>query len=500
MSKVFISYRRDDTSGYAGRINSRVERAVGKDNVFQDVADIAPGKQWDVAIAEAMAQCDIQLVLVGPRFLDETNGPRLHQEDDLLRQEIVAGLRSASTRVVPVRVGGAALPTAEELPADLARFPTRQDFELRDRSFDGDLRDLLQRLGLRRLSPMLIGGGVLAAIALIVLGIILFGGDGDGDDASATTTRPATTTTGPTTTATTTPPTTTGAPAAPFPLGNFVGIDADAAQASLESLELRVRRTLEQSVDIPAGVVIRHVPTGGTEVVDGDEVELVVSTGPPDVVVPEVANVLSDTAVRRLENESLRVETRSIASGLVGAGRVIRTNPPAGTTVPAGSDVEALVSSGPAPGCSTLFAGNSATIGLSGNFPTDETGSPVGFDIELIRAVIDEMCGTDVGFQYVQLTAADRFGAVSSGLVDLLPTSKRSGTVFLLYTTPYVLLDGGTPMGLAIRANLTDERLQLNAALLEVIDSGRWLELHREWLGDPTYTVNEMLETPLVED
>lgn len=494
MPKVFISYRRDDTSGYAGRINSRLERAVGQGNVFQDVADIAPGLQWDTAIAEAMAQCDIQLVLIGPRFLSEVNGPRLHQENDLLREEIAAGLRSARTRVVPVRVGGAELPTAAQLPADLARLPTRQDFELRDSSFDRDLGDLLKRLGLRRVSPVMIGAGAIGVLALVVAAILMLpNGDAGSDAAGATTT----TRSAPTTTSTTLPQTTITAPE-PFQLDNYVGIDADAAEASLESLGLRVQRTLTESADLPAGSVISHSPAADAEVRAGDPVTLVVSTGPPDAEVPATAGTLQDTAIQQIGRAGLNHEIVTIASGILGVDRVIRTEPPVGALVPAGSTVRILVSSGPASECGTLFGGE-AQIGIDGAIPTDETGSATGFEVDLIRAVLDQMCGPGVGMSYRPLTAAERFNAVAAGEVDMLPTSQRSGTVFLLYTTPHLLRDDGTPRGLAVRDGLNTARSQLNAALLEVINSGRWLELHEQWLGTPSYSTDEMLATPLIE-
>jgi hypothetical protein len=359
--------------------------------------------------------------------------------------------------------------------------------------------------------------GALGIIAVLA-GVVLFvGGRGEGVPAtteaattlpsapaatatsSVTTTFPTTTTTEPSTT--TTDLITTSSQAVPetFALESYVGIDADAAQTSLESFGLSVRRSLEGSPTVPAGRVIRHDPEAGAGVVLGDVVEIVISSGPPDVVVPDVAEVLADTAVLVLENEGFEVNSRPIASGLVGSGRAIRTNPGRGETAVAGSSIDLFVSSGPAPGCSVLFVDDRARIGLSFAVSLDDSGTPTGFDIAVTQAVIDQMCGLDVTEVYVPLTARQRFTALIGGEIDVLLTANSSRDYDLLYTTPYVLLDGTTPRGLAIRANLPSERLELNAALLELIDSGGWLKLHREWLGEPEYGIQDMLATPLPE-
>ena len=45
-NRVFISYRRDDAAGYAGRLEEALERRLGRGSVFRDVLDIAPGEDF----------------------------------------------------------------------------------------------------------------------------------------------------------------------------------------------------------------------------------------------------------------------------------------------------------------------------------------------------------------------------------------------------------------------------------------------------------------------
>jgi hypothetical protein len=46
MAGIFISYRRDDASGHAGRLFDRLAARFGRDRVFMDVTDIAPGEDF----------------------------------------------------------------------------------------------------------------------------------------------------------------------------------------------------------------------------------------------------------------------------------------------------------------------------------------------------------------------------------------------------------------------------------------------------------------------
>ena len=41
--RVFVSYRREDTSHLAGRLSDRLAERLGSDNVFMDVDSIDPG-------------------------------------------------------------------------------------------------------------------------------------------------------------------------------------------------------------------------------------------------------------------------------------------------------------------------------------------------------------------------------------------------------------------------------------------------------------------------
>ena len=138
MTAVFISYRRQDSQPYARDLHSRLAARFGAERVFMDL-EIGAGERWRDRLEAAVAASTVLLAVIGPRW----SGGRLEDPEDWVRSEIGAGLRSGIA-VVPVLVGGARLPTAEELPAELRGLPEWQAIELTDARWDYDTARLLE--------------------------------------------------------------------------------------------------------------------------------------------------------------------------------------------------------------------------------------------------------------------------------------------------------------------------------------------------------------------
>lgn len=142
---VFISYRRADSAGWAGRVSDRLAATFGADRVFVDVASIRPGTDFTQAIDEALARAAAVVVVIGPawtRVTDDTGRPRLQDPDDLVAVEVDRALSSGAA-VLPVLVDGAAAPTAADLPDGLAALATRQALPVRADTFDHDMDRLV---------------------------------------------------------------------------------------------------------------------------------------------------------------------------------------------------------------------------------------------------------------------------------------------------------------------------------------------------------------------
>ena len=65
-TKVFISYRRDDSAGHAGRVHDRLEREFGRDLLFMDVDAVPLGGNFVKALSDEVAKCDVLLAVIGP--------------------------------------------------------------------------------------------------------------------------------------------------------------------------------------------------------------------------------------------------------------------------------------------------------------------------------------------------------------------------------------------------------------------------------------------------
>jgi hypothetical protein len=146
---IFISYRRDDSAGHAGRVHDRLTAEFGRDRVFMDVDSIPLGSDFVEALRQQVANCAILLALIGPDWIDARDSKGLRRLDDpwdLVRLEI----RSALERripVIPIAVGGFSFPLSEQdLPEDVRVLRYRQGLEVRNNSFSSDMALLVGRL------------------------------------------------------------------------------------------------------------------------------------------------------------------------------------------------------------------------------------------------------------------------------------------------------------------------------------------------------------------
>src|SRR5687768_11964174 len=89
--RVFISYRRQESSDIAGRLYDHLAAHFGEDQVFMDVDAIPPGVDFAEVIGEAVTTCEVLLAVIGPRWLDATDQHgrrRLDDPDDIVRLEL----------------------------------------------------------------------------------------------------------------------------------------------------------------------------------------------------------------------------------------------------------------------------------------------------------------------------------------------------------------------------------------------------------------------------
>src|SRR2546421_9375892 len=89
-SGIFVCYRRDDSSGHAGRLFDKLVDHFGKDRIFMDIDTIEPGEDFVTVIENAVSSCEILIAIIGRQCLSSTGGNtgRLDNPHDFVRLEI----------------------------------------------------------------------------------------------------------------------------------------------------------------------------------------------------------------------------------------------------------------------------------------------------------------------------------------------------------------------------------------------------------------------------
>jgi hypothetical protein len=184
--KIFISYRREDASGYAGRLNDALGQHFGADRVFMDVDSIGYGVDFVEVVEKAVSSCQILIALIGKRWLDVTDKQgrrRLDNPQDLVRVEIETALKRG-IKVIPTTVQDAAMPTADVLPEPLTKLARRNAIELSDTRWRYDVRLLIEtlekELGLEPKRPPSppkpwLKIALIALAAVVLIGVVAFG-------------------------------------------------------------------------------------------------------------------------------------------------------------------------------------------------------------------------------------------------------------------------------------------------------------------------------------
>ena len=355
MPGIFISYRREDTAGHAGRIFDRLQETFGRDKIFMDVAAIEPGVDFVEAIDRAVGSCDVLLVIIGKQWLschDAAGKNRLDDPKDFIRLETAAALRR-NIRVIPVLVQGATMPGEDELPDDLKKLARRQATEISDSHWDASFEQLIETLekvlpeapkpappGTAEVSrapvppeqkqeppaPVPLRWGknrrnwIISAITALVVGlaVLLF-------------------TVGP------------GKVAVP----DLSGLSLDEAVARLEQENLRPGTTRAIPSDRPPGSVIEQDPAPGSALAPGSAVNLLVAETRPGIERPsEVPMAEVPRLVGQRLEEALLLLERAGLKGVAAAqketrdtpaGTVIEQSPEPGTMLPRRTTVELVI-------------------------------------------------------------------------------------------------------------------------------------------------------------
>ena len=149
--KIFISYRRKDSAREVGRIRDRLKAEFGEQSVFRDLVDIPSGVDFRTVLERETNGCDVMLVVIGPLWAgitDDQGNKRLFNANDWTRIEVENGLQrleGGTTRVFPVLVLNASMPSAGEIPESLGQLRNQNSISIHDDPyFDFDMDRLIR--------------------------------------------------------------------------------------------------------------------------------------------------------------------------------------------------------------------------------------------------------------------------------------------------------------------------------------------------------------------
>lgn len=97
----------------------------------------------------AIAASQVCLVIIGPNWIsasDEQGRRRLFLSDDWVRREVEIALASSRTKLIPVLVQGATLPSEDQLPESIRGLLDYQAKAIDHESWDNDSRALIRRV------------------------------------------------------------------------------------------------------------------------------------------------------------------------------------------------------------------------------------------------------------------------------------------------------------------------------------------------------------------
>jgi hypothetical protein len=146
---VFISYRRIDSAGFAGRLFDHLSRHFGSHQVFMDIeGGIERGADFPEEINKALQSAAAMIVVIGQQWLvctDAEGNRRLDKPDDWVRHEVAFALRR-NILLLPVLVDNVSMPSPEQLPGDIIELARKHASDIRNSSWDYDVGQITKSL------------------------------------------------------------------------------------------------------------------------------------------------------------------------------------------------------------------------------------------------------------------------------------------------------------------------------------------------------------------
>jgi len=138
--KIFISYRREDSSWSTGRIYDRLVKHFPENQIFIDIDSIGLGEDFVISIENSVNSCDVLLAVIGPTW--HASISQKSEEIDFVRIEIEAAIKN-NIRVIPILLENTKMPNPKDLPEGIRAITRRNAFLLNPISFNSEIEKLI---------------------------------------------------------------------------------------------------------------------------------------------------------------------------------------------------------------------------------------------------------------------------------------------------------------------------------------------------------------------
>ena len=142
--KIFINYRKEDSSGYSLALYNELLKWYDKHTIFKDFHNIEPGEDFEEAIDNALNSCTILLVIISDKWMNILQ-QRQHkiQQEDFVIMEIASAL-SKNIYTIPITINDAGMPAEADLPEELKKLTRRQYLNIDQTRFENDILQLVR--------------------------------------------------------------------------------------------------------------------------------------------------------------------------------------------------------------------------------------------------------------------------------------------------------------------------------------------------------------------
>jgi len=147
INKIFISYRREDTSGYALAIYNELIKYFDKNQVFFDINSIQSGENFKNVIKQSISQSKLFIAVIGKNWFYKSNENDINtnENEDFVLYEVSEALKQNKI-VIPVVIDQKNIPEKDSLPISIKEISNKNCFVINPMSSTIDIENLLSKI------------------------------------------------------------------------------------------------------------------------------------------------------------------------------------------------------------------------------------------------------------------------------------------------------------------------------------------------------------------